>query len=93
MTTGYIVGLARDPTIVMYVRFTTRRRDVTNYAVLLAIEWDQTQTFRLYDSAHGFNEMHRYTRKGGKQPGEASHSGTLEECAGLSTRSGAAINQ
>jgi hypothetical protein len=78
--TSYVVDLARDPTVVMYVRFTTRRHDVTNYAVLLAIELEgQTQTVRLYDGAHGTNEMHRYTREGGKRPGEVFHGGTLGE--------------
>jgi hypothetical protein len=42
---------------------------------------------RVYDAAHGHNEMHRYTRSGGKEPGEVFHSGTLEkECALRSPR-------
>jgi hypothetical protein len=35
------------------------------------------QTVRLYDGAHGENELHRYTREGGKQPAEVFHRGTL----------------
>lgn len=27
------------------------------------------ETIRVYDAAHGHNEMHRYTRTGGKEPG------------------------
>jgi hypothetical protein len=32
-----------------------------------------------HDSAHGYNEMHRYTRVGGKQTGKRFHSGSLGE--------------
>ena len=38
---------------------------------------EETKTIRLYDAAHGFNEMHRHTRSGGKEPGAPFHSGTL----------------
>jgi hypothetical protein len=37
------------------------------------------ETIRVYDGAHGFNEMHRYTSAGGRQDGEEFHSGTLAE--------------
>jgi len=33
----------------------------------------------VFDSAHGFNEVHRYTQTGGKQTGTLFHSGTLAE--------------
>jgi hypothetical protein len=64
----------------MHVDFTTRRREVIDYAVLLTISREgERQTVRLYDGAHGVNEMHRYTRTLGKQPAEVFHSGTLGE--------------
>lgn len=34
---------------------------------------------RIYDGAHGVNEMHRFTRSTGKQAGVEVHSGTLSE--------------
>jgi hypothetical protein len=65
---------------VLRVWFTTDRREVTDYAVtlLLKIE-DSIKTVRVYDGAHGYNEMHRYTRAAGKQPGVLFHAGTLGE--------------
>ncbi len=47
--------------------------------VLLFATAEGTQTIRVYDSAHGFNEMHRYTRASGKQTGTPFHSGSLGE--------------
>jgi hypothetical protein len=32
---------------------------------------------RVYDGAHRVNELHRYTRTGGKQPADVIHPGTL----------------
>ena len=37
------------------------------------------QSFRLYDGAHGENELHRYTQDGGKQAAEVFDRGTLGE--------------
>jgi hypothetical protein len=34
---------------------------------------------RVYDNAHGANEMHRYTLAGGKQPAELVHAGEAGE--------------
>lgn len=53
---------------------------MTDYSVVLTV-WEEgrRQTVRVYDAAHGFNEMHRYTGGGGKQPGERFHAGTLGE--------------
>jgi hypothetical protein len=39
----------------------------------------RAKTVRVYDGAHGVNEMHRYTASRGKQPGTVFHSGTLGE--------------
>jgi hypothetical protein len=76
----YVVDLEREPSILMHVRFTTRRRDVTNYAVLLTIEEEGKRlAVRLYDGAHGVNEMHRYTQNQRKELAEIFHSGTLGE--------------
>jgi hypothetical protein len=64
----------------MNVDFTTDRQDVTNYSIVLLVEEDeQIETVRVYDGAHGENEMHRYSRQGGKQAAEVFHRGTLGE--------------
>lgn len=62
------------------VRFETAGREVIDYAVvLLYLSGETVETIRVYDGAHGHNEMHRYVSGGGKQPGEAFHAGTLGE--------------
>jgi hypothetical protein len=62
------------------VEFTSEGPDVTDYAIVLMLAvGNSTETIRVYDSAHGHNEMHRYTRGEGKQPGTPFHSGTLGE--------------
>ncbi|HSK50563.1 MAG TPA: hypothetical protein VK889_08740 [Solirubrobacterales bacterium] len=62
------------------VEFTTDGREIADYAVVLLLALDEsTETIRVYDGAHGHNEMHRYTRSDGKQPGEPFHAGTLGE--------------
>ncbi len=64
----------------LQVEFTTAGREVTDYAVVLLLEaGEDTETIRVSDGAHGLNEMHRYTRGKGKQPGTPFHSGTLGE--------------
>ncbi len=63
---------------ILRVEFTTDGKNVTDYAVMLLYEIEgRTETIRLYDGAHGHNEMHRYTRSAGKQPGTPLHRGTL----------------
>lgn len=62
------------------VDFTTVRGEVVDYTIVLLLPTAEgMETIRVYDSAHGFNEMHRYTREGGKQKGTEFHSGTLGE--------------
>jgi hypothetical protein len=62
----------------MHVEFKTDRRDVVDYSIVLLVEVDgELETVRLYDGAHGENELHRYTHKGGKQPAEVVHHGDL----------------
>ena len=49
-----------------------------DYAVVLLVEeHEQPETVRVYDGAHGVNELHRYTCKDGKQAAEIFHGGTL----------------
>jgi hypothetical protein len=62
------------------VEFTTDGREITDYAVVLLLEVGEViETIRVYDAAHGHNEIHRYTRGDGKQAGTPFHSGTLGE--------------
>lgn len=64
----------------MDVRWRTQRRDVVDYAVtLIVFESGVWETVRVYDGAHGINELHRYTRSSGKQAGTVFHAGTLSE--------------
>jgi hypothetical protein len=64
----------------MHVEFATRGREVVGYVVVVTTRRDgRVHTVRVYDSAHGVNEMHRYTHAGGKQPAEVFHRGTLGE--------------
>lgn len=62
------------------VDFTTARGKVVDYAIVLLVSAPgDVETVRVYDAAHGRNEMHRYTHAGGKQDGTEFHSGTLGE--------------
>jgi hypothetical protein len=64
----------------LQVEFATEGREVTDYAVVLLLEvGNAIETIRVYDGAHGYNEMHRYTRSEGKQAGAPFNSGTLGE--------------
>jgi len=64
----------------LIVDFTTRRDEVVDYALVLVVEEaGRRATVRIYDGAHGQNELHRYTRELGKQPAEIFHLGTLGE--------------
>ncbi len=64
----------------MYVFFVTQRRTVVEYAVvLMARENGRLHTVRVYDNAHGINDMHRYNREGEKQPAETCHQGSAAE--------------
>lgn len=62
------------------VEFSTAGRDVVDYSVVLLLATGAgVETVRVYDGAHGANEMHRYSHSGGKHPGIIFHSGTLGE--------------
>jgi hypothetical protein len=62
------------------VRFTTLRMKVIDYVVvLLAVEAGDRWAVRVYDNAHGDNEMHRYNREGFKGAAEMFHRGSSGE--------------
>jgi hypothetical protein len=62
------------------VGFMTDRREVVNYAVVLTIDDEGSEaTVRVYDGAHGTNDMHRHGRSDEKAPAETFHTGTLGE--------------
>ena len=64
----------------IWVDFSTERGTVVNYRVVLLLDTlVGAETIRVYDGAHGYNEMHRYTRRLGKQAGTLFHSGSLGE--------------
>ncbi len=80
VSASYVVDFDLYRGIHMVVRFTTQGPEVTDYALaLIAQRGGRVETIRTYDSAHGHNEMHRYTSSGGKQTGKPFHSGTLGE--------------
>jgi hypothetical protein len=63
------------------VEFTTRGRAVIDYAVVLTVDIEDGEavTVRVYDGAHGVNEMHRHDRAGEKALAEWFNAGTLGE--------------
>jgi hypothetical protein len=66
--------------VVLYAYFHSQGPDVTDYSlVLLSVTSFGVETVRVYDSTHGVNEMHRYTRDGGKQNGVVFSGATLGE--------------
>jgi hypothetical protein len=68
--------------IVMYVEYEIGRSgpDVVDYSVVLVVEVDgRKETVRVYDGAHGENELHRYSRVSGKRAAEVFDRGTLGE--------------
>jgi hypothetical protein len=78
--TAYIEDLDKARGIYLFVEFHRYRAEVLDYALVLAVEQGgRLRTVRVYDAAHGRNEMHRYTTKLGKQPGVVFHHGTLGE--------------
>lgn len=62
------------------VEFTTDRRIIVDYAVILTVDDEGGEaTVRVYDGAHSVNDMHRHNRGGEKAPATAFHAGTLGE--------------
>jgi hypothetical protein len=76
----YRIRLDPPREIWLHVRFEYTVREIVDYAVVLTISHGAgRRTVRVYDGAHGFNEMHRYHEAGEKDPGVAFHRGTLGE--------------
>jgi hypothetical protein len=64
----------------LWVDFTTERGRLVDYTVaLFLVSSETTETIRVYDCAHGYNEMHRYSRDEGKQAGTPIHGGSLSQ--------------
>lgn len=80
MSGGYDRVLDHVAGVMLRVAFKTSGRDVTDYSiVLLVLVGERLETVRVYDGAHGFNEMHRFTSDAGKQVATRFHPGTLGE--------------
>lgn len=80
MRQRYRDTLDYETSVRIVVEFTTDRREVVDYAVVLTVDdEDGTATVRVYDGAHGVNDMHRHDRSGEKTPAEMFHAGTLGE--------------
>jgi hypothetical protein len=63
-----------------YVRYAKERGELVTYAVVLMAEVaGEFRPVRLFDNAHGTNDMHRYTRDGIKMPAETFHFGTASD--------------
>jgi len=64
----------------LVVRYTHESGVIIDYAVVLVLPHDGVErTIRVYDGAHGVNDMHRHTRRQGKAAAEGFHGGTLAE--------------
>lgn len=78
--TSYAVDLDYQLGAVLSVYYRNQAREIVDYSLVLLFNLEGcTETIRVYDSAHGFNEMHRYTRVGGKQNGVVFSGGNLGE--------------
>lgn len=76
-----------DPRVWMVVHHVTEQGCLRTYSIVLVVAEPEALTAcRLYDNAHGINEMHRYTRDGGKQPGVPFHDGTPAEAMNAAKR-------
>jgi len=63
--TSYRLRLAEQAGVVVW--FATERGKVLSYSVvLLALHGGRWQTIRVYDNAHGQNEMHRHSAPTGE---------------------------
>lgn len=80
MSAAYDLILDWHPEVILRVDQRTERGKVVDYALVLLLATPEgTETIRVYDSAHGCNEMHRHTCGAGKQSGVQFHSGSLGE--------------
>lgn len=79
MSDGYEIPLGL-PGAKISVDFTSVKGEIVGYAIVLVLETSfGDETIRVYDAAHGFNEMHRYTRAEGKRDGVVFSDGSLAE--------------
>ena len=77
-STEYVRGLS--DTAYAEVRYATERGTLTRYSVTLVARHDgEWRTIRVYDNAHGRNDMHRHTLSRGKEPAVTFHQGTASE--------------
>jgi len=64
----------------LYVEFRTLGPEVIDHSLVLVMRVQgKIEIVRIYDAAHGFNELHRFTRRDGKQRGVPFHRGNLGE--------------
>ncbi len=78
--TAYDYALDAHRGIHLFVEFHTRGTEVTDYAIVLALRvGGRPCVVRVYDGAHGLNEMHRCTMTMGKRDAAIFHRGTLGE--------------
>lgn len=78
--TSYEEELNHELGVVLSVYFQTAGAEISEYALVLLLDsGGDRETIRVYDSSHGFNEMHRHTRDGGKQKGVVFSDATLGE--------------
>lgn len=75
---SYLLDYATGARLI--IRYTHERGVIVDYAVVLVLPHDGAeQAIRVYDGAHGANDMHRHTRSRGKASAESFHGGTLAE--------------
>jgi len=68
-TTSYRLPLSDQAELLVW--FVTERGAVISYSVVLVARHQGAwYTIRVYDNAHGGNEVHRHTLAGGKQSAE-----------------------
>jgi hypothetical protein len=80
VSAAYDLVLSWHPEVILRVGQTTERGELVDYTLVLLLATPEgIQTIRVYDSAHGYNEMHRYGRGTGKRTGVRFHSGSLGE--------------
>ncbi|HET7484524.1 MAG TPA: hypothetical protein VFJ64_04030 [Solirubrobacterales bacterium] len=80
MSARYSKNLDVGVGAVLSVDFKTVRGKVVGYSILLLLKTAESkEAIRVFDSAHGINEMHRYSDGGGKRNGTEFHNGTLDE--------------
>lgn len=77
---GWVERLDWETETWLHVEYELDGREVRDYSVALSAGREGGRyTVRVYDGAHGINELHRHTRTEGKHPGEVFHRGTLGE--------------